>query len=757
MQNFLSRTLTFLRVAAVRTRDFAVVLYREIRLRLGPAWARLYPRLLPWIEWARKSWKRILVRTVAAGVTAVALLSLAVLARFMYDRKEIVQDLQKERQWLSGQGEKPAKPLIQILASDGTLIGEYLPERESRIPLNACKAQLVWISRATVSSEDRDFYQHGGVSYRGILRAFMNNILSFRLREGGGSITQQLARNIYIDRSTPGLIRKIYETYAAWLIESHLSKDEILCLYLNKIYMGEGRLGAEEASWFYFRKPPTALDPAEAAMIVGLFPSPVRYSPLNNIKFSLRKQEMVLTALERDGHLKPGQKAGLVKLFKARYEVTEESPGKIGLYGASRDFRLNAAPAANDHVRQFLYDNLPEEIVREGGLVVHTTIDPVKQQAALESVRRGVERVRADMIRQSKADPAATERYARRLNGTLISMDARTGELRALVGGYGVVETGSSDRIWKMQRQPGSAIKGFLYAAAIDDGMDSEKDVVDEPVNIDGYQPRNSYGTFLGRMSLRQAVARSSNTVAVRTLHEMGISDFREKLGASLELSYSEARERFPANLSLALGSAEVTPLELARMYSILLNEGSTVRPYLIRKVEDKTGSILWEYVAGGSSRVLSRDSCARSVDLLQSVLDPEDEGTAGWIGKQRKNNSAYLPFPVAGKSGTVQTVQDVKNKFPGLSGVHDAWFVGLVPGEVSVVWIGQDEGAPFPGGGGGTAGSIWAEYANASFKGLKGEFPPFERSTPVDPKGSDPGAIIPLQPVDEKPVPGNP
>lgn len=754
MKEFLGKFADGIAKAAVRARDLAVIIFREVRARAVPAWQNLYPKLRPALEWLSRNWKRILFRTAAAGTALVVLLSLAVLTRFLFDRKEIVSDLQKERQWLTGQGARPAKPLIQILATDGALIGEYLPERESRIPLQACKTQLTWISRAAVSSEDRDFYNHGGVSFRGILRAFVNNILSFRLREGGGSITQQLARNIYIDRSTPGLIRKIYETYAAWLIESQLSKEEILCLYLNKIYMGEGRLGAEEASWFYFRKPPTTLDPAEAAMIVGLFPSPVRYSPLNNIKFSLRKQAMVLSALERDGHLKPGQAETLVKMFKARYEVTEESPGKIGLYGASRDFRLNAAPAANDHVRQFLYDNLPEEIVREGGLVVHTTIDPLKQQAALESVRRGVEKVRADMVRQSKAEPGATERYARRLNGTLISMDARTGELRALVGGYGVVETGSSDRIWKMQRQPGSAIKGFLYAVAIEDGLDSEADVVDEAVNIDGYQPRNSYGTYLGTMSLRQAVARSSNTVAVRTLHNMGVSEFRDKLGAALELSYSEARERFPANLSLALGSAEVTPLELARMYSILLNEGSTVRPYLIRKVEDKDGALLWEHVQGGSSRVLSGESCARSVDLLQSVLDPEDEGTAGWIGKQRKNNPAYLPFPVAGKSGTVQTVQDVKNKFPGLAGVHDAWFVGLVPGEVSIVWIGQDEGAPFPGGGGGTAASIWAEYANTSFKGLKGEFPFFERSRPVDPRGSDPEAIIPLEPAGEQKKP---
>lgn len=754
MNGFLSKLASHVRALAVRARDLAVILQREIRDRAVPAWQRLYPRLQPGLQWLRLHWKRILLRSAAVCAAGVILLSLAVLTRFLFDRKEIVQDLQKERQWLTGQGARPAKPLIQILAADGALIGEYLPERESRIPLQVCKAQLTWISRAAVSSEDRDFYNHSGVSFRGILRAFVNNILSFRLREGGGSITQQLARNIYIDRSTPGLIRKIYETYAAWLIESHLSKEEILCLYLNKIYMGEGRLGAEEASWFYFRKPPTALDPAEAAMIVGLFPSPVRYSPMNNIKFSLRKQEMVLSALERDGHLKPGQAAGFVKMFKSRYEVTEESPGKIGLYGASRDFRLNAAPAANDHVRQFLYDNLPEEIVREGGLVVHTTIDPLKQQAALESVRRGVEKVRADMVRQSKADAAATERYARRLNGTLISMDARTGELRALVGGYGVVETGSSDRIWKMQRQPGSAIKGFLYAVAIEDGLDSEADVVDEAVNIDGYQPRNSYGTYLGRMSLRQAIARSSNTVAVRTLHNMGVSEFRDKLGAALEMSYSESRERFPANLSLALGSAEVTPLELARVYSILLNEGSTVRPYLIRKVEDKDGSLLWEHVQGGSSRVLSSESCARSVDLLQSVLDPEDEGTAGWIGQQRKKNPAYLPFPVAGKSGTVQTVQDVRNKFPGLAGVHDAWFVGLVPGEVSIVWIGQDEGAPFPGGGGGTAASIWAEYANTSYKGLNGEFPGFERTRKVDPRGSDPEAIIPLQPAGEEQKP---
>ncbi len=718
---------------------------------LGALWDRFYPHARPWIERIRASWKTIFIRAAAIVAIALTLLTGGVFIRFLMDRKEITAALQKERLWLRGQGDRPAKPFIQILANDDSLIGEYLPQRESRIPLEACTTQMVWLSRAAVSSEDKDFYTHGGVSYRGILRAFVNNLRRLSVHEGGGSITQQLARNLYIDRSTPGLIRKIYETFAAFLIESQLNKQEILCLYLNRIYMGEGRLGAEEASWFYFRKPPTALDPAESAMIVGLFPSPVRYSPMNNITLSLRKQEMVLDALERDGFIKPGEKPGIIRYFKARYEITEKSPGKIGLYGASRDFRLNAAPAANDRVRQFLYENIPEEIVREGGLVVRTTIDPLRQTAALEAVRRGIERVRADMVAKARGDKAFAEAQARRLNGTLVSMDPKTGELRALVGGYGVVETGSSDRIWKMQRQPGSVIKGFLYASALDAGkINFEDEVVDEPVSFGGYSPRNSYGTFKGKMTLRQAVALSCNTVAVKTLHELGPSEFRDMIGRALELSYFDTRERFQSNLTLALGSGELTPLELARIYGLLLNQGTAVRPVMIRSVTDKSGTVLWEATPSSGSRVLSEESCAQAIDLLRGVLDPEDEGTAGWIGQQKLKNPKFLPFPIAGKSGTVQAVPEVLRKFPGLTGVHDAWFVGLIPGDVTVVWIGQDEGAPFPGGGSGSAGSIWADYANNGVKSVTGDFPPVRRKTPV-PEGSDPNSIVPLEPAPEK------
>lgn len=740
-------------VESIRTLSGRILVFLQPLLtKLRPFLGKVYLALKPLLDRIAGNWQKLLLRAVLIVGIGLALLTGGVFVRFLYDRAEIVQSLEKEKLWLRGSGDRPAKPLIQIYANDDTLIGEYLPQRESRIPLDACKTQLVWLSRAAVSAEDRDFHTHGGVSYRGIFRAFLNNIRFLSVREGGGSITQQVARNLYISRSTPGLIRKIYETFTAWLIESKLDKNEILCLYLNRIYMGEGRLGAEEASWFYFRKPPMNLDAAEASMIVGLFPSPVRYSPLNKIEFSMRKQEKVLAALERDGWIKPGEAAGIIRNFKARYEITDSSPGKIGLYGASRDFRLNSAPAANDRVRQFLYETIPEEIVREGGLSVRTTIDPLRQAAALESMRKGIERVRGEMVRQSSRKDFAMLQ-SRRLNGTLVAMDARTGELRALVGGYGVVETGSSDRIWKMQRQPGSAIKGFLYATALDaDKIDFEADVIDEPVNIGGYQPRNSYGTFKGRLTLRQAVALSCNTVAVRTLNDLGASTFRDRIGTALEMSFFDTRERFPANLTLALGSGEMTPLEMARLYGILLNEGYTVRPTLIKSVTDKSGSVIWQAESNSGYRVLSERATAQALDLLRGVVDPEDEGTAGWIGQQRLKNPAFLPFPVAGKSGTVQTVPEVARKFPGLSGVHDAWFVGLVPGEVAVVWIGQDEGAPFPGGGSGTAGSIWAEYANTGIRGVNGDFPVVEKRKP-DPRGSDPNSIIPLEPV-PPPVP---
>ncbi|MCB1175366.1 MAG: transglycosylase domain-containing protein [Leptospiraceae bacterium] len=668
-------------------------------------------------------------RTLGGGIVIfgllVALFTAYVYVSYLWQSDDISARLDHEKEWLHGRGANPARPPIKIYDRNRKLIGEYLPVRGSHITSQVCQ-QMQWLPRAAVAAEDRYFYDHSGIAWQGIVRAMLNNITSLSMREGGGTITQQLARNLFTDRART-LYRKLYESFVARLIESRFTKAEILCLYLNKIYMGEGRIGAEEASWFYFRKPPQNLSAAEAAMIVGLFPSPVRYSPLNNIELSLQKQKAVLAAMLRDGQIKKGQELILQQRFIRQYAVQANStadPGEIGRYGASRDFRFNIAPAANAYVKEYLYENLPEEQIQAGGLQVFTTIDKDRQVQALQAVRSTVRQLRSEMIAKSKAPPEKLARLARRINGVLVSINPQTAEILALVGGYAISEGNMTQRPFRMLRQPGSSMKGFLYAVAMDeDVLDVNSLVEDKRFRQGKWSPRNWNGQYLGPIPVRKALAISSNSAAVRTLDQLGSGVFRRRMLSAIE---AESGDRIANNLTLALGTAELTPMELARIYALVNNGGLVVAPYLVNSIKDAEGSYLMapsdELRVG--PELLSREACDKAVKLMTYVLDPEIGGTAGHIGKERQRNPKYLPFDVAGKTGTVQVDAAVRKKFPGIYGSQkDAWFVGLVPGETTVVWLGQDEGAPISRGGV-TAAEVWARYSQAALPGkVQGHF----------------------------------
>lgn len=706
-------------------------------------------------KWRHYTTKRIVLRLLYVFIFINIVLCAGVFAYFLFKMDDIRHEIQEYREALYGQGDTVTADPIQIFDRKNLLIGEYIFRRGSLMSMKRCGDSL-WLRRAVVSSEDRNFYNHPGVSLRSIFRAFLNNLLAFSVKEGGGTITQQLARNLFTSRSAPALPRKIFETFAAFQIESLIKKDEILCLYMNKIYMGEGRIGAEEAARFYFSKTPEKLDVAEAAMIVGLFPSPVRYSPLNNPERSLLKQSMVIDSLIRDEWVKEEKRDILISNFQKKYKIglinEKWESGKIGKYGARRDFRRNAAPAANEYVKYFLHDTLPEEIIQAGGLRVYTTVDYLRQRSAENAVHRGVENLRNSLLEEiennqkkngdsldvSKDDAKRKEKLkaiAARYNGVFVVMDPENGELRAVVGGFHVAEGGVMfHRAWKMKRQTGSALKGFLYAAALDEGVVAfDRPLIDEPLEMDGYSPKNWYKGNLGRMSLRRAVALSVNTVAVKTLQKMGIPAFRKRLILASGVGEAEAKKRFPEYPSIALGTSEMTPVELTLLYASILNGGHSVRPKLILKIENSAGEILWQNEeSGGGERVFSEKKAAEAIELLRGVFDEKYEGTMMYHGTIREEKFGFLPFPVAGKSGTVQTVEEVRRKFKGLSGVHDAWFVGLVPGEVSVVWFGHDEGAPFKGSGSGTAGSAWVHYAQSALPGeITGKFPSVDVPSP--------------------------
>jgi membrane peptidoglycan carboxypeptidase len=659
--------------------------------------------------------RRILIR--AGTVIFLFFFLLLPTATYLYyltGRAKIGEDISLYKKWLSRDASIPERPPVRIVSRNGETIGEYLIEKNSVMELNRC-SHLSHLKKAAVSSEDRNFYEHSGISLRGILRAFINNIISFRFREGASSITQQLARNVFISHKMPDIIRKFYEIFTAFQIERTMTKDEILCLYLNRIYMGEGRYGAEQAAEFYFRKPPEELDAAEAAMIVGLFPSPVYYSPLNDISNSLKKQELVLDAMIRDGHLKEAEKKALLASFRRRYGVDEKgevTSGTIGIYGANTNFRMNLAPDVNEYVRKFFIKEIPEEFLGYDRLTVHTTISVSRQRAAIEAMRSAVR-----TVRQATAIPEQMKKRSGEitdaLNGVFLSVDPNSGDILAMVGGYDISEYRFSNlnRIWNMRRQPGSTIKGFLYALALDEGiLNVDSNVNDAAIQYSGYQPKNWYGDYKGEIPLRTAVAESVNTVAVETLRELGPRSFIDKLSRA-----SGTDLEYEPNLSLALGSGELTPVELAKTYSVILNGGKSVDPHLITRIEDSSGNILYEYEPTSSSRVISEQAARDARSLLESVI-LDQNATAEWIGRILKERGAL--FPVAAKTGTVRSDPKIRKKFSGMSGVHDAWFVALVPGEANVVWIGSDIGAPFPGSGAGSAGSAWLYYALNALKG---------------------------------------
>lgn len=665
------------------------------------------------------------------------LLSSCLLVDFFSDQDEYQKQLDEWKLWLYGKSKVIKTPVIhQIYDRNGVLIGEFKPFIGTYISMDRCK-KMEWLNKATVISEDKDFYKHGGINYTAILRAFVVNLMKMSFSQGGSTITQQLAKNLFTGKEKT-IQRKILETILAKKIESQFNKDEILCLYLNKIYMGGGRYGAEEASWYYFNKPPEKLTPAEASVIVGLYPNPEKYNPLSNLNLSLKKQEIVLKKLVEANYIDEKRMQDEINYFIKYYKINLEQneTGRLAQFGANRYFSLNKSPASNEYVKDFLLNSniVPKEQVMEQSLKIYTTIDLNSQEIAEESMTNYLKDLRKknlEKYNQYNIDSS----LIKGIEGVLVSIDIPTGHIRSLVGGYQIYETGILNyRIFNMKRQVGSTIKGFLYAVALHKNILKVNDkVVDEPIDISGYKPKNWYKDFLGEITLKQAIARSVNTVAVKTLNDMGIDDFRNELIQSLGMSFYEGNERFPKNLSIALGSFELTPLELTLLYSAILNQGYKITPILIQKIERQDGVVIYEDMTTQTDvSIISYEASAGALELLRSVLDQEEDGTAGWIGSLRKKNKNYLPYDIAGKSGTTQFPDELKKRYNDIQGViRDSWFVGIIPTNVTTIWIGHDKGAPISGA---MASSVWASYTSSVFRDpMPQSFPELKQEEVID------------------------
>jgi membrane peptidoglycan carboxypeptidase len=628
---------------------------------------------------------------------------------------------------------------IRILDQKGVLIGEFYRKnvRPLRVENLADHKIFTW---ALLSSEDRDFYHHPGINIMAVMRAVLINLAKFRISQGGSTITQQLAK-LSLALGERNFFNKLTELYATFYIEANFSKEEILAMYLNQIYLGQDNIGVESASRYYFDKSAKDLNPAEAAMIVGLIPAPSIYNPVDNLRISLKRQKMVLAEMARmeDPQIRPSdtkispQFNALVdesiRKFRKAYSVIEieEDPEKqiraryessIGSKGYDRNFNVNLAPDFNLEIRRHILTQYSEEDLDGRRITVHTSLDYEKQKIAEAALKEGIETIRKEILSQAdpvlakkkKAKPAdinLVKEISSGMRGSFVSIQPSTGNVEVFVNNLRISNSYRPNRIESSYRQPGSTIKALVYTLAFEKRLVHPSTIVkDEKISIGGYSPRNWYSGYRGEVTVRRAFAQSINTISVKLLNQMGMDYFLDRLGEILSLDSETVKKRFSRNLSLALGSGELTPMELATIYATIQNGGKKVTPRKILRVTDSASEDDFMDLEPRPYQVLDPVACAMALDTLQSVLTEE--------GTMPIKISADERFPMGGKTGTVQSPKEALKKWGNLSGVRDAWFAGLIPDSTSVVWIGNEWGAPFPGSGSGTTGRIWWKFAYA-------------------------------------------
>ncbi len=598
-------------------------------------------------------------------------------------------------QWL-GRDLPTPEQLTQIQApiktvvydARGRVLHEFFKENRSQVPLRQIPRALI---NATLSTEDRSFYQHWGVDLWGIGRAAVQDVLHMRRAQGGSTITQQLARNLFLTHER-SLIRKLKEVVLAIEIERNYSKDQILEMYFNQIYFGEGAYGVEAAAKTFFGKPLVELTLPECALIAGVPANPSLYSPRHHPDAAKLRRAKVLRNM-----------LATKAITQVEFDGAIDAPLGVTVLRYSND----RAPYFVEMVRQHLDERFGSGMVYGGGLKVYTTLDMDLQQIAERALEKQMLQLETDLkIKQTHAsfvpsptDSARTLQRTPYLQGALVALDPKTGAIRALIGGRDFNQS-NFNRATQARRQPGSSFKPFVYTAAMDNGFHPTDIIVDEPVsfpagNDELYQPQNYDRTFRGPVTLRYALQQSINVPAVKLLR---------KVGTSLVASYARRmgiKSPIGQNLSLALGTSEVTLLEMASAYAVFANRGIRNDPQFIIKVEDKNGTVL-EKASPRPVEVLSEQTAAVMTSMLQSAID---HGT-GYPARARG-----FTYPAAGKTGTMDEYMD-------------AWFMGYTPSLVCGTWVGFDEKKTIgPAMTGARAAlPIWTDFMIGATRGLPPE-----------------------------------
>jgi len=688
-------------------------------------------------------------------------------------------------------------PIItEIFSNDGEVIGRLWEEKRTVIPLDQMPKHLI---QAFVAAEDSRFFEHEGVDIKSILRAFIKNLRTGKIKQGGSTITQQVTKSLLLKNVERTYRRKVREAILSLQLEKEFSKAHILYLYLNQIYLGQGAYGVEAAARTYFNKPAKDLTLAESALLAGLPQAPARYSPVTHFKHARARQTYVLERLLEEN-----------LIDRKAYETALNEPLDIHSGGENV---FERAPYFTEHVRRYLLKKYGRDLLYKGGLKVYTTLDLKMQGLAREALNNGLadldkregyrgpvkhlsDQEIADYRKKAVGEFASTPlnvgavvhglvsevddekkevtiylgektarlplkemKWARKpdkdvpyyearirkpsqalspgdvvlvrllkhngesspdaktgkeesqqgvtedftwevsleqvplAQGSIVCMEAETGEVKVLVGGRDF--SGSQfNRAIQARRQPGSAFKPLIYAAALDKGMTPATVIMDAPYvskrNPEGeaWKPKNYKEKFYGPTLIRTGLAKSRNVITVKILKDIGIDyaiDYARNMGIESELM---------PNLSLALGSSGVSLMEITKAYAVFANGGMLVKAILVKRVTDRNGHALEENQPE-TRQVISRETAFVMTDLLRAVIT---EGT-GWRIRALKR-------PAAGKTGTTNDLKD-------------AWFLGYTPHLVTGVWVGYDDSREMGDGetGSRAASPIWLEFMSGALK----------------------------------------
>ncbi|HBG49360.1 MAG TPA: hypothetical protein DDW90_07655 [Cyanobacteria bacterium UBA9971] len=543
----------------------------------------------------------------------------------------------------------------QIVSSDDVVIKTFGAYKSEKVSVDQMPDNL---KKAIVAIEDKNFYSHRGFDPVALARSTVSNIMARKIVQGASTITQQLARILFLSQEKT-FDRKFKELIIAYRLEKTIPKDQILEMYLNNVYLGEGAYGVEAAAEIYFNKKVEDLNLAESSLIAGLPQAPSVYSPYQNMNLALKRRSKVLKRMVEEG-------------FITAEQAGEANNAKVLLSEEARRTALKKAPYFNDFVMRELKEKagLTEDEIIQGGYKIYTTLNYDMQKEAEKSLRTGMK------------EWGLSKPYNQ---AALISYDTTSGQILAYIGGKDYSET-QFDRVSQAVRQPGSSFKVFVYATAMEKGLTPFTKYPDKPIKIGNWSPANYGGKYRGEIPLYKALAYSSNSIAVKLIQDVGVEDvirMASRLGITTPIAHDP---------TIALGSSAVKLIDMATAYGVFANGGVKVEPYAVERVETITGNIVYQ-ANNNYKRIIDVKTVAYMVEMLKQVIK-QGTGRASAIGR-----------PSAGKTGTTDSYRD-------------AWFMGFTPDIVTGVWVGNDNNTTNGSLTGGTIPAIiWRNYMKAVTK----------------------------------------